>query len=313
MRRNELIDKINKKNNSARELRPLFADTRMSIEITNICNHKCVFCPAHSLTKRQRRFIDDTLCRRILIEGFDLGVRELTFHILGEPLLNPHLIEYVEYANNIGYTYIYLTTNGSLATPDKIDALIMSGIHSIKFSVNAAKRESYAKIHGVDNFDKVKENIMYCNKAREKYKKNITIYISCVLTNETKSEIQELKSCFGDIVDSMAFYAAINRGGLMKNSESINNDLNIQSDTMCFQPFNAVCVSAEGFLSPCCMDSDLKLNMGDLQDNSLRDLYYSDKFIDFRDKHLHNRLDGLQCAACLKNGSGWLKVFNDKE
>ncbi|MBC7766327.1 MAG: radical SAM protein, partial [Hyphomonadaceae bacterium] len=55
------------------------------IEITNICNLSCAFCPK---TLRKAEFMDIALFEHILkqIEG---SVRHLYFHVMGEPLLHP--------------------------------------------------------------------------------------------------------------------------------------------------------------------------------------------------------------------------------
>ena len=46
-----------------------------------------------------------------------------------------------------------MTSNGALATPEKIRAVIDAGLDSIKFSINAPERKMYAFIHGKDDFD----------------------------------------------------------------------------------------------------------------------------------------------------------------
>ena len=51
--------------------------------------------------------------------------------------LVPDLPDYIAEAKRIGYSYVYLTSNGSLATPEKAKAALDAGLDSIKFSINA--------------------------------------------------------------------------------------------------------------------------------------------------------------------------------
>ncbi len=110
----------------------------MLLEVTNACNHKCIFCANSKSTKRQR-IIDDKFAYRILKEAYELGTREVGFYGTGEPLINNNLEKYIKYAKEIGYEYTYITTNGALLTEERMKKIVESGIDSIKFSFNAGK------------------------------------------------------------------------------------------------------------------------------------------------------------------------------
>jgi MoaA/NifB/PqqE/SkfB family radical SAM enzyme len=260
---NELSKRLELKTHAKRLAIPPFDKCRMAIEITNICNHKCIFCPSEILT-RKKRFINEDLCYRIIREGYELGIREIAFHILGEPFLNDNLPNYVRVAKKLGYTYAYLTSNGSLATPEKIKSVIDAGLDSIKFSINAATRENYKSTHGKDDFEKVKNNLIACYEYRKTANKNFKIFTSFVVTNQTIGEIELFKKEFADYVDSIAFYKAATRSGAMPEnklrSDKINADFNYKV-LECSQPFNAIYVSCEGTLIML-YGSSLKFGLG---------------------------------------------------
>ena len=66
--------------------------------------------------------------------------------------LLPWLPEAVDFAKNVAcYPYLFLTTNGTMATPPKVDACMRAGLDSLKFSFNyadAGQFESIAQVKG---------------------------------------------------------------------------------------------------------------------------------------------------------------------
>ena len=82
---------------------------RCYLEITNICNLDCVFCPKNARPKRLMTMEEfDRLTNRLVGE-----VRFLYFHLMGEPMLHPHLADFVRMARDKGFVPV-LTTNGTL-------------------------------------------------------------------------------------------------------------------------------------------------------------------------------------------------------
>ena len=108
-------------------LEPPFPTTNFLIETSNACNHACIFC-AHQKMKRKIRKIDKNLVFDLLQQAYDLGTREVGFYATGEPFLVPELPDYIKRAKDIGYSYVYLTSNGSVATPERIRAVVDAGL-----------------------------------------------------------------------------------------------------------------------------------------------------------------------------------------
>jgi molybdenum cofactor biosynthesis enzyme MoaA len=155
---------------------PIFPAKRMKVEVSNYCNHDCIFCGRNKMEKKGG-YIDDGFFARIMREAFSEGVREVGLFIKGEPFTDRKLAERIAIVKQIGYEYIYVTTNGSLVSPKRLKSAIDAGLDSIKFSINATNRDDYLKIHGRDDFDKVIENIKYTRRYRDisKMKYNMTL------------------------------------------------------------------------------------------------------------------------------------------
>lgn len=106
--------------------------SRVYLEITNVCNLHCGFCPG---TERQPRFLSpaeaETLMRKL--RGY---TAYLYFHLMGEPLLHPELAALLSLAERHGY-YVNLTSNGVLL-PKAGDVLLNApSLHRVNLSLQA--------------------------------------------------------------------------------------------------------------------------------------------------------------------------------
>ena len=102
------------------------------LEITNVCNLRCEFCPG---TRRKQGFLSP--------EGFEVLAAKLRphvdyiyLHLMGEPLLHPQLAQLLEIAENLGFKVI-ITTNGTLL-PRQAELLAQScAVHKISVSLHS--------------------------------------------------------------------------------------------------------------------------------------------------------------------------------
>ncbi|MBQ0037526.1 MAG: radical SAM protein [Clostridiales bacterium] len=105
---------------------------RAYIEITNVCNLRCSFCPG---TRRQARFMTAEEFRT-LAQKLRGHTDYLYFHVLGEPLLHPALPQLLNIAGELGFR-VCLTTNGTLL-PQQLDTLLhASALHKISVSLHS--------------------------------------------------------------------------------------------------------------------------------------------------------------------------------
>ena len=302
-------ERVNRKEKLKTELTaaPSFCGGRINIEITNSCNHACVFCPCKNLN-RKHCSIDEDLFYRVAKEARELGIQDLGLQMLGEPLTNKNVAKYIRYAKEIGFPYVYLTTNGALATKEKVNEIFEAGLDSIKFSINAGSADSYLAVHGKDDFELVKQNLKYCREYQQSSEKEISIFVSCVLTDKTLSEIPTVKELFAPFCDEIAFYEIIERGGEIASEIRTYKSLPAV-DTLCEYPFIGVYVTCEGFLAPCCMDGDLHYIMADLHNTKLADALYSPKMTAFRQMHINKTYGNTHCGKCIKSQSHKINIF----
>lgn len=79
------------------------------LEITNVCNMHCEFCPG---TRREQGFLSPENFR-ILANRLRPHTEYLYLHLMGEPLLHPELKQILDAAEELNFK-VMVTTNGTL-------------------------------------------------------------------------------------------------------------------------------------------------------------------------------------------------------
>lgn len=291
------LKKANRKN--LYSLEPPFPKSNFLIELSNVCNHACIFC-AHQKMQRKVGKLSKEKAFDILQQAYDLGTREVGFYATGEPFLISDLADYITEAKRIGYTYVYLTSNGSVATPEKIRAVIDAGLDSIKFSINAPQRKLYEFIHGRDDFDKVVDHLKYLNQYRNESGKNYKIYVTGILTRFTENLQDKYHEVFDDLCDQIVFKYVYNQGGYMPEiQEYLRCFCDTEERRKCNLPFDAISVTQEGYLSIENADYENMLIVADLNKVPLHEGWYGEKMKDMRRRFMEDDLKGTLCDGCV--------------
>lgn len=113
--------------------------SKIYLEISNLCNLSCAFCPG---TKRQKKALNEEEFSALLPK-----IRPYTdflyFHLMGEPLLHPNLEQFLALAGDVGFKII-LTTNGTLLTKQQEILLNAPALHKVNISLHAFEANDLA-------------------------------------------------------------------------------------------------------------------------------------------------------------------------
>jgi radical SAM protein with 4Fe4S-binding SPASM domain len=294
----------------------------VTIDINNRCNHKCYFCANIKIEKFAS--LETDIIYDVMRQGVENGSTDLALQATGDPFMDKRLLKIVDKAKKLGYQYVYLNTNGALATPDKVNAVADVGLDSIKFSISAANRQDYEAVHGKDDFDKVVENLKSLYQYRNKNNLKLGIYVSCVVNSKSQAD-DKFKELITKYCDHLDYRDISNQGGSMvelNNTENIN-DKNIlgslkpeEQNGRCVYPFNRIVINPYGYVVSCTADFLDKLSIGDVRKHSLKDIWESDVYRYLREKHLSENLQGIYCDRCLNNSNidtgSLMTAFNKK-
>ena len=116
--------------------------SRVYVEITNICNRNCSFCPGTLRPLRRMSLAEfDTVTDRLR------GVTEYVYyHVMGEPLTHPDLPDFIRMAKEKGFKSA-VTTNGTLLSKRGRE-LVEAGIYKVNISVHSFEDGEDSSAHG---------------------------------------------------------------------------------------------------------------------------------------------------------------------
>lgn len=106
--------------------------SKIYLEISNLCNLSCAFCPG---TKRTKKALTEAEFS-CLLPKLRPYADYLYFHLMGEPLLHPLLPRFLELAGEHGFKVI-LTTNGTLLSTRQETLLSSQALHKVNISLHA--------------------------------------------------------------------------------------------------------------------------------------------------------------------------------
>jgi hypothetical protein len=244
------------------------------IENTNCCNAHCVMCPRETLT-RKRGFMEFGLFEKIMKELSGARRKPVVhLHGFGEPLLDPLLPERIKLAKTCGIKHTYLVTNASLLFPETARKIIQAGLDMLKISFYGTDEESYnATMRGLD-FKVALNNIRDFVRIRKELKKRTPKLILQYMPQEANgARTEEFQSLWRSVLDT--------RAGDCLNISSVDNfgggrAYNIVGDrivSVCFYPWTALSVLCDGRAVTCCMDYNGLQAVGDLNVQSVTDIW----------------------------------------
>ena len=105
---------------------------KVYIEITNVCNLACDFCPQ---TRRSSEFMKVETFSKIL-DQIKSYTDYIYFHVKGEPLLHPDIEEFLDLSFEKGFK-VNITTNGTLINKVKDKIIFKPALRQINFSLHS--------------------------------------------------------------------------------------------------------------------------------------------------------------------------------
>jgi radical SAM protein with 4Fe4S-binding SPASM domain len=267
---------------------------KLSIELTSLCNASCIWC-IHKNSNRLKRdkFMGFKLFKKIIDECKGKNIKTICPSMYGEPLIQKDFLKYLRYIRKIlPDTKISLITNGSLLTKERTEELINENlIDVINFSLDGFSKESINQLKKLD-YNKILENIRYF--LQYKKLKNSKIYsgVSFVLCEENVEEWFKFKKFWKNKADYV--HLSFDDGRFTKKYLTKYRNLG-----PCQSIFDEMYVFSNGKVVLCCMDCLAKYSLGDLNKQTIEEIWKSNQYNAIRKLHKDfKKADYPLCKVC---------------
>lgn len=277
-----------------------YPPSRLWIEPTSYCNLNCIMCLNKDMEKASFGYMDFGLYKKI-IDEISGKVYDLYLHHRGESLLHPRLFDMVSYAKNSGI-YTRLHTNATLLDDEKADRILDSGLDFLSFSFDGYDKETYEGIRRGSRFEKTVTNIV--NFLEKKQKRGtrypITLFTVIEFPDKTVSgsiKREFLKQFRSLPLDSIRVRRPHNWGGGYNPEDNLNPRKN--RFCPCTFLWYSLSIFWDGTVVPCPQDFFGELNLGNVNDTPLLELWNSDKMVYLRKMMKENSYNKLKpCCSC---------------
>jgi len=276
----------------------------LDIEATNACNLKCVMCPRSEMVKAgtfwKVQNIDFDMYKRIIDESVENGLCSVKYNYLGEPLLNPRLVEMIEYTKSAGVIDVMFNTNATLLDENMSYRLIESGLDKLFFSFDSPYRDDYNRIRAGADYDTVLDNIRHFVEIREAMGlvKPFT-RVSMVRMKDNEGQWEDFQKLFGPIMDAVAYVDYVDHGSQNNPERTIVPIKPKEGRFCCPQLWQRMFIHPDGVVIVCCMDSLRTLQIGNIFEQSVKEIWLSGKYQELRKLHASGRYNEIpMCARC---------------
>lgn len=255
---------------------------KIYLEITNICNLNCSFCPGNSRSKQYIKISDF----KIILDKIKGYTNYVYFHLMGEPLMHPKINELIDYASSM--FKVYITTNG----------------YNIKRIMN---NKNISQIHiSLHSYD-----VKY-NKSLNKYLNDIYNAINVLVDNNTYISLRLWvnNKYESDIIKFLEEKFKVNINGNTKLKDKVYleyakefiwpdiNNSYYNEEGSCMALRSHIGILVDGSVVPCCLDYNANLKLGNILEDDLDTILNSNEAIIMKKNFKNNKKIKEICKHC---------------
>ena len=240
---------------------------RAYVEITNVCNLRCSFCPGTSRPPRAMTPAEF----RLIAEKLRPHTDYLYFHVMGEPLLHPRLAELLQIADEMGFR-VCLTTNGTLLGKCAETLQNAPALHKVSISLHSFEGNA-----GGDMTAYLETVWSFCQRAN--------CIVSLRLWNEGSANRRngEIEAFFSRKTGLVVEHLPRDPNGNRKLGETLYLESAQKFDwpdpaaaaqdvEFCHGLRQQIAVLCVGTVVPCCLDGNANIPLGNLFTRDLSDI-----------------------------------------
>jgi len=275
----------------------------VQIETSALCNARCSMCLAGQW-KRQAYIMSDEIFSKAIqgLEPFASWIEKVTIQLDGEPLLDQKLEQRIRSLKKIGVKAVAFASNASLMNEERSLSVIRSGVDEVTFSVDGATKETFERIRIPLKYKECISNIEKFIKLRDRHNPNLIIRIRYTIQDTNKHEFREYlrfwERRLGPRDYAYGKYLHNWGSGLKGYRLPVEQGLDI-NELACISLWTSFIILSDGSVPLCCSDYNVQRKLGNIQENSVKDIWGSEKFAALRRMHLNKGRASISiCQDC---------------
>jgi len=293
----------------------------ISFEPTTSCNLRCPECPSglRAFSRPTGMLKKDFF--RETIDQISKDLTYLVFYFQGEPFLNPDFLNMVEYAAS-KKIYTATSTNAHYLKDDVAKRTVESGLDRLIISIDGTTQETYQQYRIGGNLDKVLEGAANIVKWKKQLKSRTPFIIfQFLVVRHNEHQIEEVKELANQIgVDDVWLKTAqvydyendpnklipLNKKySRYKRDKEGKMKFRGNNENHCWRLWHDPVITWNGAVVPCCFDKDAQHQLGNLNEQSFKELWKNGTYNQFRSKVLQSRQNIDICANCSEGVKVW--------
>ena len=293
----------------------------ISFEPTTSCNLRCPECPSglRAFTRPtgmlQKDFFRET------IDQLAKDLSYLVFYFQGEPFLNPDFLNMVQYAAS-KKIYTATSTNAHYLTDAVARRTVESGLDRLIISIDGTTQDVYRQYRVGGQLDKVLQGAAHIVKWKKELRsKTPFVIFQFLVVRHNEHQIKDVKRLAKEmgvdqvrlktaqvydfendpngLIPSQAKYSRYKKGRDGKMQFKGNNQKH------CWRLWHDPVITWDGAVVPCCFDKDAQYKLGNLKQQSFKELWKEGTYNRFRSQVLQSRQNIDICANCSEGVTVW--------
>lgn len=277
---------------------------RIYIEITNVCGLSCSFCPTKELPSTQM----DLVFFESIISQAKQYTKEIACHVVGDPLTQTNLHEYLDIIHKYGLKAM-LTTSGYFLKKHSYDTLFHPCVKQINLSLNSFNKNDTSL-----TFDQYLNPILsLCQEKlvrKEELFINLRVWnLDVMMSERSYNEIlfKKLSDAFCTTLNLDTVYREKPKSIRLASKVLVHFDnyfewpsLNNQNygDGTCQGLQSHIGILASGVVVPCCLDCDGVIELGNLHHDSLNDVLGMERTVNMLEGFKEGKAVEELCQKC---------------
>jgi radical SAM protein with 4Fe4S-binding SPASM domain len=293
----------------------------ISFEPTTSCNLRCPECPSglRAFTRPTGMLKPEFFQKTI--DDIYKDILYLIFYFQGEPFLNKNFLEMVKYASSKGI-YTATSTNAHYLTDEVARKTVESGLDRLIISIDGTTQEVYQQYRRGGRVDKVIAGAKNIVKWKKELKsKTPFVFFQFLVVKPNEHQVEEIKALGKEVgVDEVRFKTAQvydyendpnqlipenEKFSRYKKNKEGKHEAKNKLANHCWKLWQANVITWDGVVVPCCFDKDASHKLGDLKEQSFKEIWKNDEYKKFRKDIMTSRKNIDICANCSEGVSVW--------